>query len=114
MVRLQEQQKKNLSFVILTYMTILGNADDISYHAKCAGVQLVNKGLVHNIFIMCNTRVSFQQILYSKSMHRVICGSGVPPGVSGVQTLPPPKNSKGPPKNHAKLNSIVKTVKKNC
>ena len=32
-------------------------------------------------------------------------------GFSGVQT-PPPRNSEGPPKNRAKLNPIVKTVKK--
>ena len=31
-------------------------------------------------------------------------------GFSGVQT-PPPRNSEGPPKNCAKLNPIVKTVK---
>ena len=36
--------------------------------------------------------------------------SGVPGGGSGVQT--PPRNSEGPPKNRAKLNPIVKTVKK--
>ena len=37
--------------------------------------------------------------------------SGVPGGgVSCVQ--PPPRNSEGPPKNRAKLNPIVKTVKK--
>ena len=37
--------------------------------------------------------------------------SGVPRGggVSGVQ--PPSRNSEGPPKNRAKLNPIVKTVK---
>ena len=33
-------------------------------------------------------------------------------GGSGVQ--PPPRNSEGPPNNRAKLNPIVKTVKKNC
>ena len=40
--------------------------------------------------------------------------SGVPRGVGvwGVQTPPPQKNSEGPPKNHAKLNLIVKTLKK--
>ena len=32
-------------------------------------------------------------------------------GVWGVQN-PPPRNSEGPPKNHAKLNPTVKTVKK--
>ena len=34
-----------------------------------------------------------------------------PGGGSGVQT-PPPRNSEGPPKNRAKLNPIVITVKK--
>ena len=43
-----------------------------------------------------------------------LSGSGVPGGGdSGVQTPPPPPNSEGPPKNRAKLNPIVKTVK-NC
>ena len=38
--------------------------------------------------------------------------SGVPGGgVSGVQT-PPPRNCEGPTKNRAKLNPIVKIVKK--
>ena len=36
--------------------------------------------------------------------------SGVPRGVSGVQT--PPRNSEGLPKNRAKLNPILKTIKK--
>ena len=36
--------------------------------------------------------------------------SGVPRGGWGVQT-PNPRNSEGPPKNRAKLNPIVKTVK---
>jgi hypothetical protein len=34
-------------------------------------------------------------------------------GVWGVQNHPP-RNSEGPPKYRAKLNPIVKTVKKNC
>ena len=38
--------------------------------------------------------------------------SGVPRGV-GVFN-PPPRNSEGPPKNRAKLNPIVKIVKKKC
>jgi hypothetical protein len=38
--------------------------------------------------------------------------SGVPRGVVGVFNPPPPRNSEGPPKNRAKLNPIVKTVKK--
>lgn len=46
----KNKNKKNLSFVILTYMTILGKANDTSYHAECAGIQLVNKGLVHSNF----------------------------------------------------------------
>ena len=44
------KKKKTLSFVILTYMTILGKANDTSYHAECAGIQLVNKELVHSNF----------------------------------------------------------------
>ena len=39
--------------------------------------------------------------------------SGVPGGVSDVQT-PPPEIPKALQKNRAKLNPIVKTVKKNC
>jgi len=39
--------------------------------------------------------------------------SGVPRGGFGVFKTPP-QNSEGPPKNCAKLNPIVKTVKKNA
>ena len=39
--------------------------------------------------------------------------SGVPGG--GFRLFKPPsRNSEGPPKNRAKLNQTVKTVKKNC
>jgi hypothetical protein len=40
--------------------------------------------------------------------------SGVPRGGWGLGCLTPPRNSEGPPKNHAKLNPIVKTVLKKC
>ena len=38
--------------------------------------------------------------------------NGVPRGGFGCSNPPPPRNSVGPPKNRAKLNPIVKTVKK--
>jgi hypothetical protein len=41
--------------------------NDISYHAERAGIQLVNKGLVHSIFITCITRVCYQQMPHSQT-----------------------------------------------
>ena len=42
----------------------------------------------------------------------IFSDSGVPGGGFGCSNPPPPRNSEGPPKNRAKLNPIVKTVKK--
>jgi hypothetical protein len=48
-----------------------------------------------------------------KDKWRVAMDSGVPTGGGlGVFKPPPPRNSEGPPKNFAKLNPIVKIVKK--
>ena len=43
--------------------------------------------------------------------NKVIPASGVSRGGFRVFKPPPPQNSEGPPKNRAKLNPIVKTVK---
>ena len=46
----------------------------------------------------------------SYTLFSVIVFSGLPFG--GFVVFKPPRNSEGPPKNHATLNPIVKTVKK--
>ena len=76
-----------------------------------SGVLLIRSiGSFHSVqFLYSNFIFRYQQNAHTQYNMSV----AYPRGGFGCSN-PPPRNSEGPPKNRAKLNATVKTVKKNC
>ena len=113
------QETDKWQTLVNTRMVLWGSLNTCNFFTTLWSIRFSKGTLVHRIDsfsvkIDYNCYVTHLTSRFScQNAALLMSAVAYPGGVSGVKT-PPPRNSEGPPKNRAKFNTILKTVKKNC